>query len=134
MKPLGLLHRLALLVLLLNSLLVGLWAQFAPDSFYHSFPGLGWVWVGVDGPYNEHLLRDVGGLNLALAVLLGLAWLEPSPSLLRAAALATLAYQIPHNLYHLEHLSLIEGSVSQTAQTIGLLLGIGASLLLLRRR
>ena len=35
--------------------------------FYDDFPGLGRSWVAADGPYNEHLVRDVGALNLALA-------------------------------------------------------------------
>ena len=41
--------------------------RVAPKSFYEDFPGAGRVWVAVDGPYNEHLVRDVGSLNLALA-------------------------------------------------------------------
>jgi hypothetical protein len=32
------------------------------------FPGAGRSWVAPDGPFNEHLARDVGVLNLALAV------------------------------------------------------------------
>ena len=38
-----------------------------PQSFYDSFPGLGFIWISVDGPYNEHLIRDVGSLYLALS-------------------------------------------------------------------
>lgn len=63
---------LALFYLGLTSLIVGLWAQFFPQEFYDHFPGLG-VWVAGDGPYNEHLIRDVGGLNLALTTLAVLA-------------------------------------------------------------
>ena len=59
--------RIALGYLAFVSLEVGIWAQFAPRSFYDDFPGLGRAWVRVDGPFNEHLVRDVGGLNLALA-------------------------------------------------------------------
>ena len=61
-------RRLALGILAAAALVVGAWAQFAPASFYTSFPG-GRGWVAVDGPYNEHLIRDIGGLNLALAVM-----------------------------------------------------------------
>ncbi len=46
---------------------VGAWAALAPRSFYDDFPGGGRHWVAVDGPFNEHLVRDVGTLNLALA-------------------------------------------------------------------
>lgn len=63
---------LALAYLSLTSAVVGVWAQFFPRAFYERFPGFG-IWVAGDGPYNEHLIRDVGGLNLALAVLALLA-------------------------------------------------------------
>lgn len=46
---------------------VGVWAAGFPQSFYDSFPGFGFVWISVDGPFNEHLIRDVGSLYLALA-------------------------------------------------------------------
>lgn len=39
---------------------IGLWAAAWPESFYDSFPGLGRVWIAVDGPFNEHLIRVVG--------------------------------------------------------------------------
>ena len=62
--------RVAFGYLALSSLQIGAWALFAPRSFYDGFPGAGRSWVSVDGPYNEHLVRDVGALNLAIAVLL----------------------------------------------------------------
>jgi hypothetical protein len=120
--------RLGLLFLMFNALLVGLWALLLPASFYSSFPGGGWVWVSLDGPYNEHLVRDVGGLNLAVAVLALMAFLEPTPSLLRVSALVTLAFQLPHNVYHLIHVGMLPGSLQQVVQTLGLFLGILVSL------
>ena len=54
---------------ILNALgaFVGVWALIAPQSFYDAFPSIGFgAWVGVDGPFNEHLIRDVGALYLAL--------------------------------------------------------------------
>lgn len=80
---------------------IGLWALFAPRSFYDSFPGLGRAWVAVDGPFNEHLVRDVGALNLALTVLYCAAWVELSRSLVRVAGAAALVWGVPHALYHL---------------------------------
>jgi hypothetical protein len=62
-------HRVVLVALAAAAALVGAWAQVAPLSFYADFPGLRQFWVSLDGPYNEHLIRDVGGLNLGLAVL-----------------------------------------------------------------
>ena len=83
-----------------NALVLGLWAVVAPRAFYDNFPGLGRVWVAVDGPYNEHLVRDVGALNLALTVLLVAAFVTLSRQLLTVAAVASLAWGVPHFLYH----------------------------------
>lgn len=102
--------RLALVVLAGVGLQVGLWAAFAPRRFYDGFPGLGRVWVGVDGPYNEHLVRDVGALNLALAaVSIGAAVTLTRVAILLAAA-AWLVYGLPHWIYHLRHLEPFAGS------------------------
>jgi hypothetical protein len=75
----------------LVSLQIGAWAQFAPRSFYDSYPGLGHAWVSIDGPFNEHLVRDVGGLNLALAVVLIIAAINGSRPLMVASSLAALS-------------------------------------------
>lgn len=80
---------------------IGLWALLAPQSFYDDYPGLGRAWVSVDGPFNEHLIRDVGALNLALAVLLVAAAVTLSKELVITAAVASLAWGVPHFLYHL---------------------------------
>jgi hypothetical protein len=98
-------ERLLLGLLAASALLVGIWAQFFPRSFYDSFPGGGRAWVSPDGPYNEHLVRDVGGLNLALAVvtIAALVWL--TPLLVRIAAIAWLVSALPHFAYHASHLA-----------------------------
>ena len=63
-------HRTAIRVALagvgLIQLVDGLYALFAPSSFYSDFP-LGRGWVEALPAYNEHLVRDVGGLFLATA-------------------------------------------------------------------
>ena len=59
-------RRVILWVTAALGLYVGAWAAGIPQSFYDSFPGLGFIWISVDGPYNEHLIRDVGSLYLAL--------------------------------------------------------------------
>ena len=99
-----LLRRIALVVVLAGSLLVGLWAQVFPRSFYDDFPGVGRVWIAVDGPYNEHLVRDVGGLNLGLAFVAGFALVTGSVLVARAAGGAALLFGAPHLLYHATHL------------------------------
>jgi hypothetical protein len=95
--------RIALGYLALVSLEIGLWAQFAPRSFFDDYPGLGRAWVAIDGPYNEHLVRDVGGLSLALAAVLIAAMVTLSRPLIIAASIASLLFGVPHLVYHIAH-------------------------------
>lgn len=92
--------RIGLGYLAVVSLQIGVWALLAPRSFFDGYPGLGRAWVAVDGPYNEHLIRDVGALNLALVVLLVSAAVTLSRPVVATAAVATLAWGVPHLVYH----------------------------------
>lgn len=94
------LRQVALVVIAAASGVVGVWAQAFPRSFYDDFPGAGRVWVAVDGPFNEHLVRDVGGLNLALAFVAVVALVTGSVLVARAAGGAALLYGLPHLAYH----------------------------------
>lgn len=114
--------RLALLVLAGNELLVGLWALALPRSFYADFP-TGTGWVALLPPYNEHLVRDVGGLSLGFAVLLAAAALWPQPTLTRVAMLAWLTAAVPHLAFHLTHLHGFDPS-DAFAQSAGLILAV----------
>jgi hypothetical protein len=96
--------RVVLVVWAAASVQLGIWATFAPRSFYEDFPGFGREWVRVDGPYNEHLVRDFGALNLALAVVTIAALITFSRPLVIAVAIAWLAWGVPHLVYHLRHL------------------------------
>jgi hypothetical protein len=96
--------RIGLVVLGFPALVIGVWAAFFPRSFYDDFPGLGRMWVAPDGPYNEHLVRDVGALNLALVVVTAVAVVSLTPILVRAVLAGWLAYSVPHLVYHLRHL------------------------------
>jgi nucleoside-diphosphate-sugar epimerase len=89
---------------------LGIWATFAPRSFYTGFPGGGRHWISINGPYNEHFIRDFGGLNLALALLLLVAAWQFTPTLVRTAAGAALLFGVPHFVYHARHLSVFSGS------------------------
>jgi hypothetical protein len=96
-------ERLARILLALTAAplaLVGLWATLAPRSFYDSFPGFGRHWVDVDGPYNEHLVRDVGHLELAVAFVLFAAVFLGGRRLLQVAAVAAIVTGLPHATYH----------------------------------
>jgi hypothetical protein len=96
--------RIGLAVLAVPALIIGFWAAFAPRSFYDDFPGLGRTWVAPDGPFNEHLVRDVGELNLALAVVTVVALVVLGPVLVRAVLAGWLVYSVPHLVYHLRHM------------------------------
>ena len=87
---------------------------------WDGFPGFGRAWVSVDGPYNEHLVRDVGGLQLAMVVLLLAAAIRPGVELVRAAALASVAWQAPHLVYHLLHVGELTTLADQVLQSMGL--------------
>jgi hypothetical protein len=113
-----------------SSGLIGLWAQLAPRSFYDDFPGGGRHWVSADGPYNEHLVRDVGGLNLALTVVIVVAAITLGPVLVRTAAVATLAFAVPHIAYHSAHTDLYSSS-DAAASIFSLAVGVLMPILVL---
>jgi len=125
--------RLGLWAMALVSLLSGIQQQFAPRSFYDDFPGFGMHWVAVDGPYNEHLLRDLGGANLALAVVILFAIAQPTAGLVRAVATAWLVAQVPHFVYHAAHLDVMPTTLDRVLQTTSLALTLAIPLLVLLR-
>ena len=90
--------------------LVGFWAGFAPRSFYSDFPGGGRHWISADGPYNEHLVRDVGELSLALLAVLVAAAITLSIPLVRAALVAVIVNGGLHVFYHARHLDMFPTS------------------------
>lgn len=84
---------------------IGIWPLVTPTGFYQDFPGFRAGWVSMDGPFNEHLLRDFGGLNLALAALLIGAAVIGTTAVARLAGVAALLFGLPHFFYHLGHVS-----------------------------
>ncbi|MEV7396400.1 hypothetical protein [Aeromicrobium sp. NPDC092404] len=128
------LQRTLLLVLAATGAYAGPWATIAPRSFYDSFPGFGRVWVGVDGAYNEHLIRDVGATYTALLVLSLLAALSLQPTVVMVAGATWLTFGTLHASYHLPHLGEY-GALDQVLNAIAL--GgsvVMAALLVLPRR
>jgi hypothetical protein len=113
--------RIALAVLAFGTIPLAFWATFAPRQFYDDFPGGGRSWVAADGPYNEHLVRDVGALSLALLIVAAFAFVTLSVPLVRATAAAFLANGVLHVGYHLRHLDLYD-TADQVASISGLLL------------
>jgi len=128
--------RVALAVLVLVALPVGLWATVSPRSFYDDFPGGGRHWVAVDGPYNEHLVRDFGSLNLALVAVTIVALVTLARPVVLAAAAAWILYSLPHLVYHLRHLDLYDTTdkvLNVTALTGALVLPVIVLVAELRR-
>jgi hypothetical protein len=77
-------------------------------AFYDDFPLSGWGWVSTLGPYNEHLVRDYGTMNLALCFLLVSAAIFLEGRLSRVALGTLLVFAVPHFVSHLtqtHHLS-----------------------------
>lgn len=105
--------RVLLALLGTSSLAVGLWAALSGRGFYESFPA-GRGWVAADGPFNGHLLRDFGGLNLALGFVLAAAAVNGGRTLARVASVSALLFAAPHLLYHLANLG-----VYDTADAVG---------------
>jgi uncharacterized membrane protein len=92
----------SLLLIAVGMLPVGLQATFAPRSFFDDFPlGRGWI-AQEGGAYNEHLVRDVGVLFLALIIVTAWTALRQRPA--RPIAVAWLVQGVLHVAYHAHHL------------------------------
>jgi hypothetical protein len=123
--------RAGLAALMVTGLVVGVWAAFAPRSFYDDFPGGGREWVAADGPYNEHLVRDVGELNLAMTAVTLVALLTVVRAAAVAAAVGWLVYQVPHLVYHLRHTDVYDNSTDKVTSIAALALGVALPLIVL---
>lgn len=119
------LRRIVLVVTALTGLFVGAWAAALPQSFYDSFPGFGFMWISIDGPFNEHLIRDVGSLYLAISAIAIYAVVARGLAATRATGIAWVVFGVPHLTYHLLHLDGLS-----IADVIGNIVGLGSSLLL----
>ena len=122
--------RAGLGLLAVAATVVGAWALAAPRSFYDDFPGGGRSWVSAVGPYNEHLVRDVGGLNLALALLLVAAAVLLERRLVIIVLAAYLVNAVPHFIFHVSHMDELSTG-DQVGQTVSLALAVLLPLALL---
>ena len=112
----------------------GLYALFAPRSFYEDFP-LGRGWVEALPAYSEHLVRDVGSLFLATAVVLLAAAFFLGRRLVAITLVSFLVFSIPHFVYHSFNLEPYSAG-DAIANVVGLLFTVVApiALLVLMRR
>jgi hypothetical protein len=87
--------------------LTALQAAFFPRSFFDDFPfGRGWV-AAEGGTYDEHLVRDVGVLFLALIIVT--IWSAWTGNGVVAVAIAWLVQGVLHLWYHVGHLDGLDG-------------------------
>ncbi|MFN0029569.1 MAG: hypothetical protein ACKV2O_20645 [Acidimicrobiales bacterium] len=94
--------RVCLGVIGLFMLSAGVQAAFAPRSFFDDFPfGRGWI-AAEGGSYDEHLVRDVGVLFLALIIVT--LWAAWRGEFLVPVAVAWLVQGVGHFAYHVGHL------------------------------
>jgi hypothetical protein len=130
-----LLRRILLSATALIGAYVGGWAAVDPRSFYDSFPGLGLIWISIDGPWNEHLVRDVGTLYLGLAAATAFAAVQRTEASAvvasRVIGTAWVVFSVPHLGYHALHLDGL-GPVDVVMQMVSLssTVVLGALLLL----
>jgi hypothetical protein len=119
--------RLILGVLAAIELVIGLWNQYWPESFYKDFPT-----VSLTPPFSEHYARDFGGATLGIAVVLLIACVTARPSHVIIAGLAYSVFAIPHLVFHALHL---EGATSGEvaflliANSVAMILGVLAVVL-----
>ncbi len=125
--------RLLLVVLgVFFGLMPGVWAAFRPESFYTDFPVVRPAWVAVDGPYNEHLIRDVGAMFLALAVIALVAAATGRAGQARLAGLAWLVFSTLHFAYHVTHLHVydtLDQWLTVASQVTSILVGLAVVLI-----
>lgn len=112
--PAGRTVLLLLWLLAVSCSVTGAYAIAAPHSFYRHVVG-----VHLLGPYNEHLLSDVGGFYLGFGVTFTWAARTLSSQLVRATCAGFALTQTAHFIWHalnLQPFTFAQGAV----QTIGL--------------
>jgi hypothetical protein len=105
---------------------VGMVATFAPRAFYDYVP-----WVDRIPPYSEHLMRDYGAMNLALALVFLVAAITMERRMVRVALGAYLLFAVPHLVFHLTHLENFT-TAAAAGQTTALVIAVALPVALLR--
>ena len=84
------LARAALAIVAVFNLVIGVWAFFAPRSFFEN--------VGAFPPYNEHFIHDIGAFELGLGVTAAaaLVWSDGLSVALAGNAVAAVVHWVAH--------------------------------------
>ena len=104
-----------------------MWALLAPASFYDAFPFGAPGWVSLLPPFNEHLVRDVGGLGVALGIVLAGAAVLARRDVTRLVLVAFLVFDIPHAVFHSLHLhgfATVDAVVQSAAFAVQIVLAV----------
>ncbi|MCR3750082.1 hypothetical protein [Lentzea californiensis] len=97
-----LLDRISLAFIAVTSAYVGIFAYFAPRTWFDTFPGFGLRWLPQLGPYNEHFAKDVGAAYLAFTALSLMALAHTrKQAVVPLAGAALLVFNTLHFVYHL---------------------------------
>lgn len=123
-------------LLAVQTAMVGVWGSIWPMSFYEDgpLPFLDTGWTAMLPPYNEHLMRDYGLMNLGFAVVLFYTLATMTLSIVRLSMVAYLVFAVPHTVFHLMHLEhLSTGSATGLAITLGLTVLLPLLVLVLSR-
>jgi hypothetical protein len=123
--------RAGLAIIAISPAWVGTWATVAPRSFYDDFPGTS-SWVSPLGPYDQHLVRDVGAFELGLLVVVLYALVTLDRRVVQAALLATVVAGLPHLIYHLTATGPLS-TADNVLSLIGLALPVVVAIALLPR-
>ncbi len=78
------------------------------------------VWVSSDGPYNEHLVREVGSWYLALAAAGVLTLVRRDHASRWILASAWTVFGMLHLGYHLAHLNKLASAVDRVGEVVAL--------------
>lgn len=119
-------------LLAIPNIIAGIWAIVAPQSWFDSFPGWAPAVVAAFPPYNEHLATDAGSGLLASGVVMAVAALWPRREVAIVAAIAYLAFALPHFLWHVVNPSETLTATDDATNSISLALAVvGAGVVLL---
>lgn len=102
---------------------MGVIATLAPHIFYDRVP-----WVSLAPPYSEHLMRDYGAMNLALALVAVVAAITMDRLMVRTLLSAYVLFVIPQLIFHVthhQHYTTAQAAGETAALVVSVLLPVG---------
>lgn len=108
-----------LIYLVIANGIPGIWALIFPQSFYSSFPhlGFGFHWIDSMGPFNDHFIRDIGAFFCALSFLSIYTLKRFEEGTVRLTAYGNIVFALPHLIYHIIMINMF---VTMTDKILGI--------------